>query len=105
MVVGDAASTLHLWLQWPLTAPTPYAGRATGYRGDRHPLQSRQPHPGLERGPVEFVDLAAEVVEVGQLLRQQPIILLCVCAGMQRCHRLPVAKAIAARYGMTFKHL
>lgn len=55
-------------------------------------------------GPVEFVDLAAGVVEVGELLRQQPVVLLCVCADVQRCHRLLAAEAIAARYGVIVEH-
>ena len=54
--------------------------------------------------PIEFVDLETGVVEVGQLLRQQPVILLCVCADVQRCHRLAAAEAIAARYGVIVEH-
>lgn len=74
-------------------------------------LESRYHHlPALgnrnyKSGPVEFVDLETGVVEVGQLLRQQPVILLCVCADVQRCHRLPAAEAITTRYGVTVKHL
>lgn len=55
-------------------------------------------------GPVEFVDLETGMVEVGELLNQQPVILLCVCGDVQRCHRLPAAEAIAARYGVSVEH-
>lgn len=55
-------------------------------------------------GPIEFVDLKTGVVEVGELLRQQPVILLCVYADVQRCHRLPAAEAIASRYGVIVEH-
>jgi len=55
-------------------------------------------------GPIEFVDLPTGVVEVGELLKQQPVILLCVCADVQRCHRLPAAEAIATRYEVTVEH-
>ena len=80
------------------------AGRLQKLLGDRYrhlPALGNQNYRG---GPVEFVDLATGVVEVGELLRQQPVILLCVCAGAWRCHRLPAAEAIATRYDVTVEH-
>ena len=79
-------------------------GRLQKLLGDRYRHLPALGNRNYKGGPVEFVDLAAGIVEVGQLLRQQPVILLCVCADVQRCHRLPAAEAISARYGVTIEH-
>jgi uncharacterized protein (DUF488 family) len=56
-------------------------------------------------GPVEIVDLEAGLAQVADLLAHQPIILLCVCAQVERCHRRLVAEAISARCGVSVTHL
>lgn len=72
--------------------------------GDRYRHLPSLGNRHYKGGPIEFVDLATGVAEVGQLLSRQPVILLCVCADVQRCHRLPAAEAIAARYDLTVEH-
>ena len=79
-------------------------GRLQKLLGDRYHHLPALGNRNYKGGPVEFVDLETGVVEVGQLLRQQPVILLCVCADVQRCHRRPAAEAIAARYEVTVEH-
>ena len=79
-------------------------GRLQKLLGDRYHHLPALGNRNYKGGPVEFVDLETGVVEVGQLLRQQPVILLCVCADVQRCHRLAAAEAIAARYGVIVEH-
>jgi hypothetical protein len=49
-------------------------------------------------GSTDIVDLEEGVAQVGEL------ILLCVCAKLQRCHRLAVAEVIADRYAVTIEH-
>lgn len=79
-------------------------GRLQNLLGDRYRHLPSLGNRNYKGGPIEFVDLEAGVVEVGELLRQQPVILLCVCADVQRCHRLPAAEAISTRYGVTVDH-
>jgi len=79
-------------------------GRLQNLLGDRYRHLPSLGNRNYRDGPVEFVDLAAGVVEVGELLRQRPVILLCACADVQRCHRLPAAEAIATRYEVTVEH-
>jgi hypothetical protein len=55
-------------------------------------------------GSTDIVDLEEGVAQVGELSSQQPVILLCVCAKLQRCHRLAVAEVIADRYAVTIEH-
>ena len=80
-------------------------GRLQKLLGDRDRPLPALGNRNYKGGPIEFVYLAAGVAEVGRLLSRQPVILLCVCADVQRCHRLPAAEAIAARYGLTVEHL
>jgi hypothetical protein len=56
-------------------------------------------------GPVEIVDLEAGLAQVADRLVSQPVILLCVCAEVERCHRRLVAEAISVRYGVSVTHL
>ena len=79
-------------------------GRLQKLLGDRYRHLPALGNRNYRGGPVEFVDLATGVVEVGELLRQRPVILLYVCADVQRCHRLPAAEAIATRYDVTVEH-
>lgn len=79
-------------------------GRLQKLLGDRYRHLPALGNRNYKVGHVEFVDLETGVGEVGQLLKQQPVILLCVCADLQRCHRLPAAEAIAAHYGLTIEH-
>ena len=79
-------------------------GRLQKLLGDRYRHLPALGNRNYRSGPVEFVDLKTSVVEVGQMLRQQPVILLCICANVQRCHRLPAAEAIATRYDVTVEH-
>jgi uncharacterized protein (DUF488 family) len=80
------------------------AGRLTSLLGERYRHLAVLGNRNYKGGPIEFVDLEEGVVKVGELLREQPVILLCVCADVERCHRLPAAEAIATRYGVTITH-
>jgi uncharacterized protein (DUF488 family) len=80
------------------------AGRLTSLLGERYRHLSVLGNRNYKDGPIEFVDLAEGVVKVGELLRERPVILLCVCADVERCHRLPAAEAIVSRYGITVQH-
>lgn len=80
------------------------AGRLQKRLGERYRHLPALGNRNYQGGPLEFVDLEAGVVKVGQLLSQRSVILLCGCADVQRCHRLPVAEAIATRYGLSVKH-
>lgn len=80
------------------------AGRLTKLLGERYRHLPALGNRNYKGGPIEFVDLAEGVVMVGELLRKRPVILLCACAEVQRCHRLPAAEAIVARYGVTITH-
>lgn len=79
-------------------------GRLQKLLGDRYRHLPSLGNRNYKGGPIEFVDLAAGRVEVGELLKQQPVILLCICANVHHCHRLPAAEAISARYGVTIEH-
>jgi uncharacterized protein (DUF488 family) len=79
-------------------------GRLATLLGERYRHLPALGNRNYKGGPVEFVDLAAGVVEIGQLLKQRPIILLCGCADVQRCHRRPAAEAITSRWGVAVEH-
>lgn len=73
------------------------AGRLAKLLGNRYRHLPALGNRNYRGGLIEFVDLEEAVVQVGELLRQQPVILLCGCARLEQCHRLPVAEAIAIR--------
>jgi uncharacterized protein (DUF488 family) len=56
-------------------------------------------------GPVEIVDLDAGLEVVHELLEASPVLLLCACRDVQRCHRRLVAEACTAWYGVPVTHL
>ena len=56
-------------------------------------------------GPVELVDLDAGLTVVHQLLETSPVILLCACRDLLRCHRRLVAEACTTGYGQLVTHL
>jgi uncharacterized protein (DUF488 family) len=70
------------------------AGRLQKLLGERYRHLPALGNRNYKSGPIEFVDLETGAVEVGELLSQQPVILLCACADVQRCHRLSAAEAI-----------
>lgn len=80
-------------------------GRLAKLLGDRYRHLPTLGNRNYKGGPVELVDLEAGVAQVAELLAHQPVILLCVCADVQRCHRRLVAEAIVARYGVPLTHL
>lgn len=44
------------------------------------------------------------MAQVAELLARQPVILLCACSDLHRCHRLLVAEAVAARSAVQAIH-
>lgn len=80
-------------------------GRLAKLLGDRYHHLPALGNRNYKGGPVEIVDLEAGVAQVADLLVHQPVILLCVCADIQHCHRRLAAEAILARYGVPLTHL
>lgn len=80
-------------------------GRLAKLLGDRYHHLPALGNRNYKGGPIEIVDLEAGLAQVADLLAHQPIILLCVCAEVERCHRRLVAEAISARYGVSVTHL
>jgi uncharacterized protein (DUF488 family) len=56
-------------------------------------------------GPVEIVDLETGLTTVARLLEASPVILLCGCPELTRCHRRLVAEAFTAQSGQPVTHL
>jgi uncharacterized protein (DUF488 family) len=56
-------------------------------------------------GPIEIVDLEAGLTTIAELLEASPVILLCVCRDVQRCHRRLVAEAWTTRTEQAVTHL
>lgn len=52
-----------------------------------------------------LVDVETGVARIADLLAQQPVILMCVCADAASCHRTPAAEAVAAHTGAEIIHL
>lgn len=80
------------------------AGRLQKLLGSRYRHLPALGNRNYKGGPIEFVDLEAGVLQAGQLLRQQPVILQCGCVDVRRCYRLLAAEAIAVRYGVAVEH-
>ena len=56
-------------------------------------------------GPIQINKPAEGVPQVIRLLDQQPVILLCVCAECETCHRKVVAELVQAASGCAVQHL
>jgi uncharacterized protein (DUF488 family) len=56
-------------------------------------------------GPVALVDLEAGLATLATLLEAAPVILLCACRDVDRCHRRVVAEAWNAHSGQAVVHL
>ena len=56
-------------------------------------------------GRVALVDSVQGVAQVGALLAERPVILLCVCRDVAACHRLDAAEAVSAALGGEVVHL
>lgn len=61
-------------------------------------------------GPIDLVDVPAAITEVGALLERRSVILICVCADLQRCHRLTASEQMrdaldSAARPVLLKHL
>lgn len=80
-------------------------GRLAKLLGGRYHHLPALGNRNYKGGPVEIVDLEAGLAQVADLLAHQPVILLCVCAEVERCHRRLVAEAVIARYGVSVIHL
>jgi uncharacterized protein (DUF488 family) len=80
-------------------------GRLAKLLGDRYHHLPALGNRNYKGGPVEIVDLEAGLAQVADLLVHQPVILLCACTQVQRCHRRLVAEAISARYEVSVTHL
>ncbi|GAB4440932.1 MAG: hypothetical protein Kow0031_22890 [Anaerolineae bacterium] len=80
------------------------AGRLQKLLGERYRPLPALGNRNYKGGPIVFVDLEAGVTDVGELLQKQPVILLCACRDLQRCHRLPAAEAIAVCFNVAMTH-
>lgn len=80
------------------------AGRLQKLLGERWLHILELGNRNYKDGLVEFVDLEAGVARVGELLVRQPVILLCACADLLRCHRRLAAKVIVTRFGVSVIH-
>jgi uncharacterized protein (DUF488 family) len=72
--------------------------------GERYRQLPALGNRNYKSGSIQFVDLESGVRQVGQLLAHRPVILLCACADVSRCHRLQAAESISNRYEVTVKH-
>ena len=80
-------------------------GRLARLLGDRYLHLPALGNRNYKERSIELVDVERGTAQVGELLAVQPVILLCVCADVERCHRRLVAEAVAARYGVPVIHL
>jgi hypothetical protein len=80
------------------------AGRLQQLLGERYRHLPELGNRNYKGSPLAFVDLEGGIERVGDRLAEQPVILLCACADLRRCHRWPAAEAIAARYGVKIEH-
>lgn len=56
-------------------------------------------------GEIKFVSLEQGVREVGRLLVERPVILMCMCSNVETCHRTAAANAIAQALGVEVEHI
>lgn len=56
-------------------------------------------------GPIRYVDLDGGTQAIAALLEQRPVILMCVCADVETCHRKGAAEHIADTLGVNLLHL
>lgn len=80
-------------------------GRLARLLGDRYCHLPALGNRNYKSGPVELVDVEQGIAQVADLLARQPVILLCVCSDVQRCHRRLATEAMAARYRIKVIHL
>lgn len=80
-------------------------GRLVRFLGDRYCHLPALGNRNYKGGPMELVDPETGIAQVADLLAHQPVVLLCVCADVERCHRRLAAEAITARYGVSVTHL
>jgi uncharacterized protein (DUF488 family) len=79
-------------------------GRLAKLPGNRYYHLPALGNRNYKGGPVDIVDLEGGMAQVAALLARQPVILLCVCSDLHRCHRLLVAEAVAARSAVQVIH-
>ena len=80
-------------------------GRLARLLGDRYHHLSALGNRNSKGGPIELVDVEQGIDQIADRLAHQPVILLCVCRDVQKCHRRLVAETIVARYGVRLIHL
>ena len=80
-------------------------GRLARLLGDRYRPLPALGNRNYKGGPIELVDPETGIAQVASLLAHQPVILLCVCAEVEHCHRRLAAEIIDNRYGMQITHL
>jgi len=73
--------------------------------GDRYHHVQTLGNRNYKGGPVALVDLEAGLTTLVQLLEVSPVIMLCACRDLARCHRRLVAEAFTTRYGQSVMHL
>lgn len=93
---------------WPTPrsrVPDWSGGRLARLLSDRYRHLPALGNRNYKEGPIELVDVELGTAQVSELLAGQPVILLCVCAEVERCHRRLVAEAVAIGYGVPVIHL
>lgn len=56
-------------------------------------------------GPIEIAELEPGLAKLWALLQASPVILVCACAHVEKCHRRVVADALAERRGVEAEDL
>ena len=79
-------------------------GRLQKLLGERYLQLSALGNRNYKGGTIEFLDQEIGISQVGDLLSRHPVILLCACADVNRCHRWLAAELISRRYGVAVKH-
>lgn len=99
MVVDIRYSPTSRLREWRQPALQRTLGAA--YRHER-----RLGNRGYRDGRVAIVDLEGGATAVAQLARRQPVVLLCACSDVDRCHRKAIADFLLERYpGLEVVHL
>jgi uncharacterized protein (DUF488 family) len=73
--------------------------------GERYVWINALGNRNYKGGPIVLDNVAVGIGLVGTLLVKQPVILLCVCPNVERCHRKTAAEKLAEALGCEVKHL
>lgn len=57
------------------------------------------------RGPIKLLDPDGAIKRLRPILEWESVILLCICADVSKCHRMPAAEALASGTSREIVHL